>query len=90
MMKIALALLLSFSFVAHADECNKIEQKKTDSFVEEYPLDDNVMKLSAYRTGLCHYIKLNKLTQDRANELFESERNKIMNEKLSRNQKPTA
>jgi hypothetical protein len=89
-MKIALALLLSFSFVAHADECNKIEQKKTDSFVEEYPLDDNVMKLSAYRTGLCHYIKLNKLTQDRANELFESERNKIMNEKLSRNQKPTA
>lgn len=88
-MKIVIALLLSCSFAVNAEDCNEIEQKKADDFVTEYPLDDNVMKLSAYRTGLCHYMKLNKLTQDRANELFEIERNKIMNEKLSINQKST-
>jgi hypothetical protein len=88
-MKIALALLLSFAGVANAEPCSEIEQKKTDDFVAEYPLDDNVMKLSAYRTGLCFYVQKNKLTQDRANELFERERNKIMTEKLSINQTPT-
>jgi hypothetical protein len=81
--------LLVVANVANADPCNEIEQKKSDDFVVEYPLDDNVMKLSAYRTGLCHYMKLNKLTQDRANELFEMERHKIMTEKLSYEYKPT-
>lgn len=88
-MKLITLILLSFSFVANAEPCNEFEQNKSDNLVNEYPLDDNVMKLSAYRTGLCHYIKLNKLTHDRANELFERERNKIMTEKLSSEQKPT-
>jgi hypothetical protein len=88
-MKLVIALLLSFPLIANAEPCNEIEQKKSDDFVVEYPLDDNVMKLSAYRTGLCYYIKLNKLTQDRANELFERERNKIMTEKLSTDKKST-
>lgn len=89
----AITLLLLSLFLctqnAIAEPCNEIEQKKADDLVTEYPLDDNVMKLSAYRTGLCHYIKLNKLTQDRANELFEKERTKIMTEKLSSEQKKT-
>lgn len=91
-MKTATLILLSFLCTqnALAEPCNKIEQKKADDFVAEYPLDDNVMKLSAYRTGLCHYIKLNKLTEERASDLFETERNKIMNEKLSINQKSGA
>jgi hypothetical protein len=88
-MKIAIALLLSLPLIANAEPCNEIEQKKTDDFVSEYPLDDNVMKLSAYRTGLCFYVQKNKLTQDRANELFERERNKIMTEKLSTDKKST-
>ena len=88
-MKILLALLLSLPFVANAEPCSEFEQDKADKFVNDYPLDDNVMRLSAYRTGLCYYIKLNKLTQDRANELFENERNKIMTEKLSTDKKRT-
>lgn len=88
-MKLAIVILFSCSFAANADDCNKFEQDKADKFVVEYPLDDNVMKLSAYRTGLCHYIKLNQLTEERANELFERERNRIMTEKLSIEQNKT-
>lgn len=87
-MKAIALILLSCSFVANAEPCNKKEQNKTDSLVKEYPLDDYAVKLSAYRTGLCYYVKSNKISEDRAGQLLEIEKQKMMLEKLAVNQKP--
>jgi hypothetical protein len=59
MKRLALILLI-FATNVNAEPCNKKEQQKTDALVEKYPLDDYAVKLSALRTGLCHYIKLKK------------------------------
>jgi hypothetical protein len=87
-MKLAIALLLSLSFVANAEDCNKIEQKKADKLVTEYPLDDYAVKLAALRTGLCYYIKGKKISVERAGDLFEIEKQKMINEKFNENLKP--
>lgn len=88
-MKIAIALLLSLPFVANAEPCNEFEQNKADTLVKEYPLDDYAVKLAAFRTGLCHYVKSNAISEDRAGELLEIEKQKMILEKLASNQKQT-
>lgn len=87
-MKVAIALLLSFSAVVNAEPCDKTEQTKTDSLVEEYPLDDYAVKLAALRTGLCHYVETKKISEERAGELLEIEKQKMINDKLSVTEKP--
>ena len=87
-MKLLALLVLIFAANAHAEPCDKVEQKKADDLVEEYPLDDYAVKLAALRTGLCHYIETGRITKDRANDLFELEREKMIFEKAQQNVKP--
>lgn len=88
MKKIALLALLTVSIGVNAEPCNETEQHKADALVDEYPMDDYAVKLAALRTGLCHYVKTNKITEDRAGELLEIEKQKMMVEKFSINEKP--
>ena len=87
---VLLALILAAN--VHAAPCSKEEQNKTDALVDEYPMDDYAVKLSALRTGLCHYVETKKITEDRAGQLLEVEKQKMMLEKFTinqNNQKPT-
>lgn len=83
---VLLALILAAN--VHAEPCNETEQHKTDALVDEYPMDDHAVKLSALRTGLCHYVKAKKITEEREGELLEIEKQKMTIEKLSVNHKP--
>jgi hypothetical protein len=82
MKRLALILLI-FTTNANAEPCDKKEQQKTDALVEEYPLDDSAVKLSALRTGLCYYVESKKITEERAGELLEIEKQKMTLEKLA-------
>lgn len=83
-----LFLLALITANVHAEPCNEFEQKKADDLVAEYPMDDYAVKLAALRTGLCHYIKTNKIDEERAGELLEMEKQKMINEKFAITQKP--
>lgn len=87
-MKLLALIILLFATNVNAESCDEKEQQKTDALVDEYPMDDYAVKLSALRTGLCHYVKQKKITEERAGELLEIEKQKMTIDKLSVNQKP--
>jgi len=87
MKRLALIALI-FATNAHAEPCDKVEQKKTDDLVAEYPRDNIAVKLAALRTGLCYYVESKKITEDQAGEILEIEKQKMFNEKLSTTLKP--
>jgi hypothetical protein len=87
-MKLFALIILIFATNVNAEPCNEAEQKKTDDLVAEYPRDNIAVKLAALRTGLCHYVKSKKITEDQAGEIIEIEKQKMMIEKFTMNIKP--
>ena len=87
-MKMLIFLALILLANVHAESCTEAEQQKADGLVDEYPMDDYAVKLAALRTGLCYYVEHGEISKERAGDLFELEREKMIFEKAQQNIKP--
>lgn len=75
------AFLVTNTDIDKDNYCHSPEKNATMArLLKEYPNDENVLKMFALRLGFCAMIDFDAISLDRAIDLFEREREKVIEE----------